>query len=158
MCWWNNAESYKMSKWWNQNCCSWQFPFCFSQNQSNVTLGPGVPQLTTGRGSQKTQRHHCPIHYGIRYIKSMCGLSQLGCFHGNFVITFLWCFQKKRGDKANKANVEDYEWPHILVLRGYFPYPILRVPYSLPWIPKWFTFMNPKCASFTVQPQYIWGQ
>ena len=122
-----------MSKRWNQNCCSWQFPFRFSQNQSNVTLGPGVPQLTTGRESQKrfSIRHHCPIYYGIRYIKNMRGLSQLGCFHGNFVITFLWCFLKKGGDKADKANIENYEWPHILVLRGYFPYPIIYYEYRI---------------------------
>ena len=57
--------------------------------------------------------------------------SQLGCFHGNFVITFLWCFQKRGKKKADKANVEDYEWPHILVLRGYFPYPIIYYEYRI---------------------------
>ena len=37
-------------------------PFCFSQKQSNVTLGPGLPQLTTGWGSQKIQ-YKTPLCY-----------------------------------------------------------------------------------------------
>ena len=56
---------------------------------------------------------------------------------------------RNRGVKAGKL---DYEWPPYLVSA---PLPhITSTVFFIPWIPKWFTFMNPKCASFTVQHSY----